>query len=199
MMSVSTSIEVKPACPNAKVFFPLNALNVIGPVWFRSQAARDFACLLDIDETVSSWACAPLLLAQGRQVHRPDFLVEFPYGSTVVDIIQAEPPKIWVREAALAKGYGYEAISVNDMPEIRLRNAKDLLRYAHHDVALGDRVRLLASLDENSSLTISEAMTVFREMNPIAGLACLTLQKFIWMNLDDQLIGPETIIRRKHD
>jgi hypothetical protein len=77
-----------------------------------------------------------------------------------------------------------------------LKNAKDLLRYARHEAALADRIRLLAALDECSSLTVSEALMVFRETKPVAGLASLVLQRFVTMDLDDRLIGPETIVRR---
>jgi hypothetical protein len=73
------------------------------------------------------------------------------------------------------------------------------LRYARHEAALSDRIRLLAALDEYSSLTVAEALIVFRETKPVAGLASMVLHRFVTMDLDERLIGPETIVRRKRD
>ncbi|UIK14457.1 hypothetical protein LZK80_36660 (plasmid) [Rhizobium leguminosarum] len=73
------------------------------------------------------------------------------------------------------------------------------MRYARHEAALSDRIRLLAALDEYSGLTVAEALGVFRETKPVAGLASMVLQRFVTMDLDERLIGPETIVRRKRD
>jgi hypothetical protein len=85
------------------------------------------------------------------------------------------------------------------LPQIRVKNAKDLLRYAKFEAALSDRIRLLAALDEHGSLSVAECLNAFQETKPIAGLASLVLHRFIMMDLDDALIGPETQVRRKRD
>lgn len=78
----------------------------------------------------------------------------------------------------------------------RLKNAKDLLRYANYNVSLGDRLRLLSALDEHGTLTVAESLTAFSETMPVAGLAVMILHGFIEVDLDASLIGPETTVRR---
>jgi hypothetical protein len=81
----------------------------------------------------------------------------------------------------------------------RLRNAKDLLRYGFYRATLGDRVRLLAALDEMGSLTVAECMAAFQEGKPMPSLASMALHGFISIELDQALIGPETAVRRIRD
>ncbi|MCY0147925.1 hypothetical protein OEG84_09430 [Hoeflea sp. G2-23] len=78
----------------------------------------------------------------------------------------------------------------------RLRNSKDLIRYANYETTLGDRVRLLAALDEHGTLTVSECLSAFQETKPIAALASMILRGFIEIDLDEALIGPESMVRR---
>ena len=63
---------------------------------------------------------------------------------------------------------------------------------------MGDRVRLLAALDENGSMTVSECMPAFLETPPIAGLSSLILHRFVEIELDEARISPETQVRRSH-
>lgn len=63
---------------------------------------------------------------------------------------------------------------------------------------VGDRVRLLAGLDENGSLTVAECFGAFLETQPMAGLASLFLHRVVHIDLDHGLIGPETVVRRFH-
>ncbi|WP_210388408.1 hypothetical protein [Mesorhizobium caraganae] len=72
----------------------------------------------------------------------------------------------------------------------------DLLRYARWHCPLGDRVRLLAALDEHGSLTVAECLAAFHETVPIAGLSSLVLRRFVEIDLDEARIGPETAVRR---
>jgi len=102
----------------------------------------------------------------------------------------------WVEDVVQAEGLGYQAWTGDDLPAVRLRNARDLLRYARYEASLDDRVRLLAALDENGSLAVVETLSVFRSVPPIAGLASLILARIITIDLDDALIGPESIVRR---
>ncbi|EJC80663.1 hypothetical protein Rleg4DRAFT_2298 [Rhizobium leguminosarum bv. trifolii WSM2297] len=184
---------------SVQIFYPLSTVRCAGPVLFRDQLARDIACLLDIDDDILSWSCRSLSLSHGGQIYKPDFLVKRADLSFVVDGIREEAAPEWVREKAIAAGYPYELIDASVLPSVRLKNAKDLLRYARYEAALSDRVRLLAALDEFTSMTVSEALIVFRETKPMAGLASMVLQRFVTMDLDERLIGPETIVRRKRD
>lgn len=182
-----------------QVFYPLSTVRCSGPVLFRDQLARDIACLLDIDDDVQTWSCQSLPLSDGSQIYRPDFHVKRTDISIVVDVRRPGIAPSWVPQRAHEAGFAYELIDATSIPFVRLKNARDLLRYARHEAALADRIRLLSALDEHSSLSVAEALLAFRETKPVAGLASLFLQRFVSMDLDDRLIGPETIVRRRRD
>jgi len=197
-MSISssrTSVQSNPI----EIFYPLSTVRCVGPVLFRDQAARDIACLLDVDDDVVSWSCRTVSLSNGSDVYKPDFTVESIGRRFLIDAVREDGAPAWVKSNMIETGLTLEAVDATTLPRIRLKNAKDLLRYARHEAALSDRIRLLAALDEYSSLTVAEALMVFRETKPVAGLASMVLQRFVAMDLDDRLIGPETIVRRRRD
>ncbi|WP_413711838.1 hypothetical protein [Rhizobium sp. Rhizsp82] len=198
MMSILSTRSPAQSTP-IQVLYPLSTVRCVGPVLFRDQLARDIGCLLDVDDDVVSWSCQSHALTNGKLLYRPDFLVRHADRAFLVDGFREEGLPDWVRSSSAMDGLTYEIIDRSALPSVRLKNAKDLLRYARHDAALSDRIRLLAALDEYSSLTVSEALMIFRETKPVAGLASLFLQRFIAMDLDDRLIGPETIVRRRRD
>jgi len=191
---LSSGIEMSPSL--VAVFYPLHTIRCSGPVVFRSQLSRDIGCLLDVDDSVISWSCSPQVFAQGDETHHPDFLVETFDGGRIIDAAGVVAPPAWMANAAHILGHGYELISRRDLPPIRLKNAKDLLRYARYEVGLEDRVRLLAALDENGTMTLTDCLGAFRSIAPIPGMASLVLNRFVTMDLDQSLIGPETIVRR---
>lgn len=193
---MSIEMSAPSGIPHAsKAFYPLNTVRCIGAANFRSQLARDVACLLDVDAAVTSWSCQSSTLSHCDQTYYPDFTVEREGRIVIVDVASRGKP-VWVAEAAAAAGYGYDSFSRDDLPLVRLRNAKDLLRYARFQVSLGDRIRLLAVLDENGSLTVAECLSAFRETQPVPGLASMVLNRFVEIDLDEALIGPETTVRR---
>lgn len=174
---------------------PIFFVRCVGPVVLRSQLARDIACLLDVDTSVSAWSCRSVTLRRGCDTHKPDLVVEREDDILVIDVTSRSPAPHWVPEVARDAGYVYSAMSRGDVDPINLRNARDLLKYVGTTVSLEDRIRLLASLDEHGSLTVAECMNAFRETRPIAGLASLILERFVEIDLD-ALIGPETRVRR---
>jgi hypothetical protein len=155
--------------------------------------------LLDIDDEVVSWSCRTVSFTRHGETYRPDFTVECIGRRFVIDALREDGMPAWARPQALEKGIVFELVDPASLPRLRLKNAKDLLRYARHEAALSDRIRLLAALDEYSSLTVAEALMVFRETKPVAGLASMVLHRFVAMDLDERLIGPETIVRRRRD
>ncbi len=166
-----------------------------GPVVLTSPLARDVGCLIDLNSTVSAWACRSLKFRHGCDTHKPDIIAETCNGILVIDVVFRSAPPSWIANVVASEGYAYKAISRGDIDPIRLRNCRDLLRYSCVDVSLGDRIRLLAGLDEHGTLTLAESLSAFRETNPIAGLASLVLQRFVEIDLDT-MIGPETLVRR---
>ncbi|CAN7393873.1 hypothetical protein LJR098_003360 [Rhizobium sp. LjRoot98] len=198
-MSISASSGRVASTVPTHIFYPLHTVRCSGPGIFRSQLSRDIACILDVDEAVVSWSCLAVVLTHEDQIYRPDFLVERADGLVLVDGRDAEDKPSWVGQNAQDAGYRYETMEPSALSAIRLKNAKDLLRYARYEVPLSDRVRLLAALDEHGTLSVADALAAFAETKPIAGIASLFLQRLISMDLDEGLIGPETIISRKRD
>src|SRR5689334_4583394 len=76
-MSIQQSHRASAASQQAseRKFYPAAAVKCDGPLLFRSQCARDVACLLDVDHAVKSWTCMPPPLALGDRSHVPDFAV----------------------------------------------------------------------------------------------------------------------------
>lgn len=197
-MSISLKSMKAAQTTALKIYYPLGTVRCDGPPVFRSQLARDIACLLDVDDEVMSWSCMSVPLVLGDEIHRPDFEVTSADGPGLIDAgCEVAGQFSSVVERAAAAGYRYEIVDRAALPPIRLKNAKDLLRYSRFETALSDRIRLLAALDEHGSLSVGECMNAFMETKPIAGLANLVLHRFIEMELDEALIGPETQVRRK--
>lgn len=169
----------------------------IGPSIFRNGLARDLACLLDVDDEVTSWSCANVELAHEGVSHVPDLMAEYHDGILLIDAITKATSTGLIAEMSAAAGYRYRAMTRADINPIRLRNAKDLLRYSRHSVNLEDRIRVLAALDECGTMTLAECLSAFRTTQPVPAFASLVLQRFISIDLDEAPIGPETIVRRQ--
>lgn len=196
-MSSSKTRTVSEPTP-ALTFYPLSTIKSVGPTNFRSQAARDAACLLDVDSEVAAWSCQTEYVLIGDRRHVFDLVAETRDGSVrhydADDRTDLGPD---VEIAAANAGLTYEVMSVAEMAVgYRLENARDLLRYGNYRVALGDRVMLLRALDEHGSLSIAECLGAFRETRPMAGLAALVLTGFVEVDLDEAPLGPETMVRR---
>lgn len=183
-----------------RTFSPTATIKCDGMTIFRSQSARDAACLFDVNPSIASWHCMPLTLDYGGGVHVPDFgVTDCDGGRLLIDASDRVMPvnSSVIEGCAAHHGARYRrlvAAEVYDGP--RLQNAKDLLMYGNHALALGDRVRLLSVLKDHGDLTIAECLTVFTETKPIAGLAQLILRGFVDVDLDTELLGPETMVRR---
>lgn len=181
----------------SRSFYPSATMRCEGSRVFRSQAARDLACLLDVDPYVVLWRCAAPL--DGTE-HTPDFEVVYDDGR--VSLLDAHDREIAADQAAIevaARRHGavYRQMLYDDVHGgFRLKNAKDLLRYGNYVVPLGDRIRLLGALDANGSMPIVECLNAFQEVKPVAGLASLVLNRYVEVDLDDAPLGPETAVRR---
>jgi len=183
-----------------RTFSPAATIKCDGPAIFRSQTARDTACLLDVNSAVVSWHCVPVSLDCGGVAHVPDFGVVNSDGGRM--LIEA-PDRVspidagGIAASAEREGFRYRRLLADEVYDgPRLRNAKDLLRYGSCYLALGDRLKLLATLEEHGSLTIAECLTVFTETKPVAGLAQMILNGFVEVDLDGELLGPQTMVRR---
>lgn len=183
-------------------FHPYGTVRCLGDPLFRNQAARNLGCLLDVDREVISWTCLPLVLENGTDVHIPDFLVEKDGGLVIMDVKQAKDrtPPSWIAYEVTSRGYRYASLCAEEVSSgYRLQNAIDLLRYSRWHCPLGDRIRLLAALCEHGALSVADCFPAFQETRPIAGLSSLILNRFVEVDLDEALIGPETSVRRWRD
>jgi hypothetical protein len=179
----------------SNLFRPLGTVRCQGAPTFRTQLARDLACLLDVDDDVATWSCLPAELARGDESHVPDFLVRRGGRHELVDA-GIGPGFGWLSQEAEERGCAYVVVPSAVVREgFRLANARDLLRYARWECPLGDRIRLLAGLEENGSLTVAESLAAFSETRPIAGLAALALGRFVSIDIDSAPIGPNTSVR----
>ncbi|TCA15212.1 hypothetical protein E0H70_35895 [Rhizobium leguminosarum bv. viciae] len=180
------------------LFPPNSTIKLQGRKLFRSQTARDLACLFDLNPAISSWVCLPTTLQVNGVPYIPDFAVFNDTNDvTLVDAGDRLDPDGDIEEAARKSGWRYRLFESEEIYEgHRLRNARDLMRYGEYTTPLGDRVRLMAALDEHGTLTVADCLSVFREGNPMAALASLFLQGFVDMELDEALIGPETAVRK---
>ncbi|TAY98674.1 hypothetical protein [Rhizobium leguminosarum] len=167
---------------------------------FRSKTAADLSCLLDLDPQVVSWSCVTPSTARREQDYIPDFLMDdIDGGRWMLDAPGKKLPDDLAAMSANAAKQGaryrlFEASEIYD--GFRLRNARDLLRYVSHGVPLGDRMRVLATLDEQGPLPFGDCLRIIRETQPVAALASMILQGFIEVELDEALLGPETMVRR---
>jgi len=157
------------------IYTPMATIKSDGRAQFRSQQARDFACLLDLDPDVARWSTAPPLLRNGDDEYKHDFIVLTVDGSFLIDVGLEEPlPPVWLSAEIESMGHRYRSVAMIDFADsVRLRNAKDLLRYSFYRPPLGDRIRLLAGLEEMGSLTIAECLSAIQEGRPMPTLASL--------------------------
>lgn len=90
----------------ANSFVPRGTVWCRGPALFRTKAARDAACLLDLDNSILAWTCLPEVLVRNRRSHIPDFAVERRSGTAIVDVVPlvGPPPPKWALDAAGKRG-----------------------------------------------------------------------------------------------
>ncbi|WP_174020581.1 hypothetical protein G6L89_009265 [Agrobacterium fabrum] len=194
------SVRASRQSASIRTFAPAATIKCEGPSIFRSQVARDTACLLDVNPAVVSWHCMPVSLDCGTVAHVPDFgILNYDGGRMLVD----SPDRVLpidtdgIAAAAETAGSHYRRLLADEVYEgPRLQNAKDLLSYGGHGLALGDRLRVLATLNDYGNLTVAECLTIFTETKPIAGLAQMILHGFVEVDLDTELLGPETMVRK---
>jgi hypothetical protein len=179
-----------------------HTLHCVGPACFRTQAARDLAYLLDVDRSVRSWRCLPLVLAHRGVAHVPDFLVTRAGGTLLMDagLPSSQRPLDWCHEAAERVGYRYERHVFDSSLRYRLENARELLAYASHPIQLRERLLLLTCLDDYRSLPLSACIHVLRgSHNPVGVIAAMALRRFVEIDLDEARMGPETRVSRFRD
>lgn len=182
---------------SALSFTPRGAVRCVGLPMFRTPAARDVGCLLDLDTSVVSWTCLPLVLSRRNRRYVPDFAVTRATGVALEDAVSISGkgtlPR-WASDAAQRLGYDYTVYQEADLrDDVRLENARDLLQYAAYRVSLDNRLRVLTLLEENGSMPLSACLQVMRNGRDAIGvIAAMALRRFVEIELDEARIGPDT-------
>lgn len=181
-------------------FEPRNTVRCAGEARFRSQAARDAACLFDVDPDVLDWSCLPPAFSNGSESFAVDLVVTRSSGLEYVavsDGIGMPDAPDWACRAAADFGAVLRVVPHADILGHRLENARELLRYAKWRVSLSQRITLLAALDSEGTLTLIECMSAVRNCaDPIGAVAALALRRFVEIDLDSGPLGPETRVIR---
>ncbi len=205
MMTFTAHAAGDEACdlPSSYKFrFPSSTAKCRGRTLYRSQEASDYACILELDPTVIYWRCVTQPIVNDSAARKPrhryvDFAVRTADEAFLVDVWRGVPETIkWLPNVAARLGYRYQALSIFDINPIRLQNARDLVRYAGREATLGDRIRILAGLDEMGSLTLAECLGAVRESRPMASIASMILRGLLQVDLDEKLLAPDTTVRR---
>lgn len=178
----------------------LPTLKCMGKPLFRSRQSRDLACLLDIDPDIRSWSTPGPALHVSGCIHTAEFSVTDHVGTvafldtTTAAHVQAAD----IDAAAQRLKASYRLVRSDDIYDggFRLPNARDLLKYARVTVTLADRVRLLGLLDQEGSLPMSDCLGTIRNTEPVAAIASMILHRFVEVELDEAILGPETMVRR---
>lgn len=182
--------------------FPSSTTKCRGRTLYRSQEASDYACILEVDPTVVHWRCVTQPIINDSPARKPrhrfvDFAVRTADEHTLlVEISRGTPSSApWLPVVAERLGYRYQPVSIFDLNPVRIQNARDLVRYAGWQATLGDRIRILAGLEEAGSLTLSECLGAVRESRPMASIASMILMGLLEVDLDEALLGPDTTVR----
>ncbi|MBP0615754.1 hypothetical protein [Jiella mangrovi] len=168
-------------------------MRCVGIPIFRSALARDLGVLLDLDDQVEAWQCLPKALdfagPDGVIVqHIPDFLVRYACGCEVfldaggIDAVPVDAE------------FAYTAVCEAEIRiEPALSNAREMLRYARRNVPLGDRIRLLAYLEDVGSATLVDAASGMQESRePVGAVIALALQRIVRIDWRERRLAPDS-------
>ncbi|PWE52129.1 hypothetical protein DEM27_32730 [Metarhizobium album] len=196
----AASLRAARTSASIQTYSPAGTIKCDGVRLFRSQAARDVACLLDVNPSVTSWQCMPHPFDVDGIVHVADYQVFNEDGSILFMDAPDRARSVDIQlldDEAIRRDARYRLLGRTEVYDgFRLRNARDLLRYAYATTPLGDRLRLLSALDEHGSLPLAECLKAFQETKPVPGIAALILHGYVEVDLDDAPLGPETTVRR---
>lgn len=161
-----------------------------GEVVLPSALALDVAQQLDVDPDVEHWRCR---VPFGDEGLIADFATYGARGEELL-ILRSAVSDIDDR-TSLPRCARF--VSASDVDPVRGENARLILPYARWRVSLDDRIRLLAVLDEEGSVSLGECLAIFRNTaRPIAAVASLALARVVDLELDTPLGSRTRVIRR---
>ncbi|WP_019995396.1 hypothetical protein [Aureimonas ureilytica] len=169
-------------------------LRCVGEPLLPTRLACDVARLLDVDPEVDRWLCHGAAPSDGGP---SAVVIEVHRGAERERLRPVEDPPPGSVPAAAVPGVPSRAISRADLDPVRLENARLILPYARWRVTLDDRVRLLAALDDEGSVTLADCLGLLRHTaRPVAAVASLALARVVDLDLDEPLGSRTRVIRR---
>lgn len=190
------SITAQPRAGTAVAYRPLRC---VGEAVLATPLAVDLARLLDVDGDVERWSCAP---AESDVADHAGIVFEVLRATGTERLLPSERSDAGgeARDRQPACGTArVRLITREDIDPVRLENAKLILPYARWRVSIDDRVRLLAALDDEGSVTLGECLAIFRNTSrPIAAVAAMALARVVDLDLD-QPLGSRTRVIRRND
>lgn len=155
-----------------------------------SGLAADVARLLDVDPEVDYWRCR---VAVDGCTHPADFSSHGDRGVEYLFLQPAGQP----HPASENLPPAARIVTPIDVDQVRLENAKLILPFARWRVTIDDRIRLLAALDEDGSVTLADCLAIMRHASrPVAAVAALALARVVDLDLDTPLGSRTRVIRR---
>lgn len=166
-----------------------------GEVAFASALAADMARMLDIDPAVDHWRCRVPLGTAGNG-HVADLAS---FGSRGEEFLLMAPDGLMPGDGACGSlPPNARFIGPDDIDVVRLENAKAILPFARWRVSLDDRVRLLAVLEDEGSVTLADCLGIMRNTSrPVASVASLALARIVDLDLDEPIGARTRVIRRE--
>lgn len=197
LFETSRSSEARPPVPPTSARQLIRSAATVrcrGRPSFRSPSVRDYGFLLDVDPDVIAWTCRPEPFTWHDRTIAADFTVERSIATVHILIDDGGCPASCGGVADDMEGV--EVIDPRSLEPDRIANARDLLRYAFWHVSMSDRIRILATLESEGSLTLGECLSIRTASDPIASIAALAVRREVEIDLDSGRIGPETRVSR---
>ncbi|WP_161992871.1 hypothetical protein [Aureimonas leprariae] len=192
------AVETPPSHPPVASVVPTEGGNYRpircrGDAVFPSAMAVDVARLLDVDPAVEHWRCR---VPVAGTAHVADFGASGSRGEELLFVVPEGRPFPAIHRESLPPGARF--VLPADIDPVRLENARAILPFARWRVSLDDRIRLLAALDEEGSVTLAECLGILRNTSrPIAAVASLALARFVDLDLDEPIGSRTRVIRRE--
>lgn len=122
------------ASANRSCRHPSGTIRCMGAAMFRTEEARDYGYLLDLEPDVLPWSCLPFVVVNDGELHVPDFMVRRADGDFLVEVVgpRKDPTSVMAGRGSRAQRILVLGRWQDDLvaKSIRVGNARDLLRYA---------------------------------------------------------------------
>lgn len=174
-----------------------------GPLPTASRLGADFLTLCDLDPEIATVSRGDVTLELAGGIgHQPAYRLVLEDGASILadvvrDVTALPAPTQAIADAAAAAGHGYRLETAATLrAEPRFSTMRLVASCRRVRVGAGDRVRVLAALDEAGTLPLIEAASAARgAVDGVAAVLALACEGIVAIELEGPL-GPETRVRR---